>query len=388
MLARLAATLLTFSVLAGCQSADKTQPVPDRAPVTPAVTSSDPMPGISLPPGFSIRLYAEVPDARSLCLGTKGTLFVGNRSGDKVFAVVDRNADAVADSVYTIAEGLNTPCGVAFRNGSLYVAEISRILRFDGIEDRLGDPPAYEVVYDKLPTDGQHGWKFIAFGPDGKLYVPVGAPCNVCAEDNPVYASITRMNPDGTGFEVYASGIRNTVGFAWHPQTGQLWFTDNGRDDMGENVPADELNTAPRAGMHFGFPFCHQGDIPDPRFGKDGACSSFTPPALNLTPHGAALGMRFYTGTMFPEAYRNSIFIAEHGSWNRTAPIGYRLMQVRMENGKPVEYVPFATGWRDAEGNVTGRPVDVQVAADGALFVSDDRAGAVYRIIFGGEAKK
>jgi glucose/arabinose dehydrogenase len=388
MLARLAATLLTFSVLAGCQSADKTQPVPDRAPVTPAVTSSDPMPGISLPPGFSIRLYAEVPDARSLCLGTKGTLFVGNRSGDKVFAVVDRNADGVADSVYTIAEGLNTPCGVAFRNGSLYVAEISRILRFDGIEDRLGDPPAYEVVYDKLPTDGQHGWKFIAFGPDGKLYVPVGAPCNVCAEDNPVYASITRMNPDGTGFEVYASGIRNTVGFAWHPQTGQLWFTDNGRDDMGENVPADELNTAPRAGMHFGFPFCHQGDIPDPRFGKDGACSSFTPPALNLTPHGAALGMRFYTGTMFPEAYRNSIFIAEHGSWNRTTPIGYRLMQVRMENGKPVEYVPFATGWRDAEGNVTGRPVDVQVAADGALFVSDDRAGAVYRIIFRGEAKK
>ncbi|MDB5252133.1 MAG: sorbosone dehydrogenase family protein [Flaviaesturariibacter sp.] len=385
------AKLLLFAsvlFLASCQPGPGRSPQSGQTGAAPASSTTDPIPGITLPPGFSIRLYAQVPDARSLCLGEKGTLFVGNRSGDKVYAVVDRNADGVADSVYMIAEGLNTPCGVAFRDGSLYVAEISRILRFDRIEDRLGDPPMYEVVYDQLPTDGHHGWKFIAFGPDGKLYVPVGAPCNVCAEDNPVYASITRMNPDGTGFEVFASGIRNTVGFAWHPETGQLWFTDNGRDDMGDNVPADELNTAPKAGMHFGFPFCHQGDLPDPRFGRDGACSSFTPPALKLTPHGAALGMRFYTGTMFPAAYRHSIFVAEHGSWNRTTPTGYRVMEVKMENGRPTAYVPFATGWRDADGNVTGRPVDVQVAPDGALFVSDDRAGAVYRIIFTADAKK
>jgi glucose/arabinose dehydrogenase len=336
---------------------------------------------IRLPPGYSISLFAEVPNARSMTWGAKGTLFVGNMRGSKVFAVVDRNKDGRADKVYTIASGLNTPCGVAFRNGSLYVAEINRILRFDDIENRLDNPPSYTVVYDKLPTDGSHGWKFIAFGPDDKLYVPVGAPCNVCESDS-IYASITRMNPDGTGFEIYASGIRNTVGFSWHPQTKELWFTDNGRDNMGDNLPADELNVAPKKGMHFGFPYCHQGDTPDPNYSKGKNCADFVPPAQKLGPHVAALGMRFYTGNLFPEEYKNQIFIAEHGSWNRTSPLGYRVMFVRLENNKPVQYLPFATGWLQDNGKVLGRPVDVIVADDGALLVSDDYRGAVYRISF------
>jgi glucose/arabinose dehydrogenase len=317
-----------------------------------------------------------------MCLGEKGTLFVGNRQKDKVYAVRDENKDGLAEKVYVLASGLNMPCGVAFRNGSLYVAEVNRILRFDNIESRLDNPPAPVVVFDKLPSDKHHGWKYIAFGPDGKLYVPVGAPCNVCERDDSVHASITRMNPDGTGFEVFASGIRNTVGFDWHPQTKELWFTENGRDNMGDDVPADELNKAPSKGMHFGFPYCHQGNTLDPEFGKNKRCEDFTAPERNLDPHVAAIGMRFYTGDMFLPEYKNQIFIAEHGSWNRTQPIGYRVMMVRLENNKPVQYVNFAHGWLQDNGKVLGRPSDVQVAPDGALLVSDDARGAIYRIIF------
>jgi glucose/arabinose dehydrogenase len=315
-------------------------------------------------------------------LGTKGTLFVGNRGGSSVYAVVDSDKNGVAEKVYTVASNLNTPCGVAFKNGNLYVAEISRILRFDDIESNLAHPPAYKVLYDKFPNDGLHGWKFIAFGPDGKLYVPVGAPCNVCDEKNPVYASITRMNDDGSGFEIFARGIRNTVGFDWDPETKQIWFTDNGRDNLGDDVPADELNTAPRPGMHFGFPYCHEGTITDPEFGSGHSCSQFTPPVLKLGPHVAALGMRFYNGKMFPADMQNQVIIAEHGSWNRTNRIGYRLMLVKIENNKAISYTEFATGWLLKDGNVTGRPVDVQVAPDGALLVSDDKAGAIYRISY------
>jgi glucose/arabinose dehydrogenase len=338
---------------------------------------------IKLPPGFRISVFAEVPGARSMCWGAKGTLFVGSMSnGNKVYALVDADGNGIADKVYTIASGLNSPNGVAFKDGDLYVAEISRILKFTDIENHLQAPPAYEVVYDQLPTDRHHGWKFIAFGPDGKLYVPVGAPCNICDEQNPVYASITRMNADGSGFEIFAKGIRNTVGFAWHPDTKALWFTDNGRDNLGDDVPADELNMAPEKDMHFGFPYCHQGTILDPKFGEGKKCSDHTAPALNLGPHVAALGMRFYTGNMFLPEYKNQIFIAEHGSWNRTNPIGYRIMLVRLEDNKPVQYIPFATGWLNDNGKVSGRPVDVEIAPDGALLVSDDRRGAVYRIIF------
>lgn len=337
---------------------------------------------IKLPAGFSISVFAEVPNARSMCWGAGGTLFVGNKDQDKVYAVVDENKDGLADKVYTIASNLDMPNGVAFHNGSLFIGALNRILRLDDIENKLKNPPAPVVVYDRFPTDGSHGWKFIAFGPDGKLYVPVGAPCNVCEKADPVYASITRMNADGSGVEVFAHGIRNTVGFAWHPDTNELWFTDNGRDMMGDNIPGDELNRAPQANMHFGFPYCHQGNTPDPQFGSGKNCNDYTPPVQILGPHVAALGMRFYHGAMFPSSYHKQIFIAEHGSWNRTSPLGYRVMAVTLNGNTATSYTPFAAGWLQKDGKVLGRPVDVEVAADGALLVSDDYSGVIYRITY------
>jgi glucose/arabinose dehydrogenase len=270
---------------------------------------------------------------------------------------------------------------VAVRGGSLYVAEIHRVIRYDDIENRLDKPPAPVVVNDSFPDDRHHGWKFIAFGPDGKLYVPIGAPCNICEHRDKRYASITRMNPDGTGFEIFARGIRNTVGFDWHPRTKELWLTDNGRDWMGDDIPPDELNHAPRKGMHFGFPYCHGKNIPDPEFGKTRGCDQFVAPAMELGPHVAALGMRFYTGKMFPAEYRGQIFIAEHGSWNRTVPIGYRVMMVSLEGSRATKYEVFAEGWLQNE-EPWGRPVDVLQMPDGALLISDDHAGAIYRISY------
>lgn len=340
---------------------------------------------IKLPPGFSISVFAKVDRARSMCLSPNGTLFVGNNGGKNVYAVTDENKDGIGDKVYTIAKDLNTPNGVAFKDGSLYIACVSVIYRLDNIESRLADPPKPVVVFDKYPTNTSHGWKFIAFGPDGKLYVPVGAPCNICRQDNAVYASITRINTDGTGMEVFASGIRNTVGFAWHPITKELWFTDNGRDNMGDDVPEDELNRAPKPGMHFGFPYCHQGNTLDPEFGKGKNCSDYTPPEQTLGPHVAAIGMRFYTGNMFPAEYKNAIFIAEHGSWNRSTPLGYRVVVAKMdEKGNAVKNTIFAEGWLQPDGSVKGRPVDVQVMPDGSLLVSDDYNGVIYRITYKG----
>jgi glucose/arabinose dehydrogenase len=339
---------------------------------------------IKMPPGFKISLYARVPGARSMALSPAGVLFVGTRGNGGVYAVLDRDKDHTADEVLTIAQGLHSPNGVAFRKGALYVAEVSRILRFDDIENNLRNPPEPAVVNDNFPTDEHHGWKYIAFGPDDRLYVPVGAPCNVCAREDPVYASITRMNPDGGGLAVYAHGVRNTVGFDWHPETGVLWFTDNGRDWMGDDQPPDELNYAPQKGLHFGFPYCHGGRIPDPDYGAGKSCDEFRPPAIELGPHVAALGMKFYTGGMFPEKYRHQIFIAEHGSWNRSTPIGYRITLVRLEDDRAAEYSVFAQGWLQKD-RAWGRPVDVLVMPDGALLVSDDRAGAVYRIRYENE---
>ena len=380
--------LLVFLLLMSCKSkndaneqvnADTTSQ--SANPANDALFTKYELDKITLLPGFHISVFAEVPAARSLCWGSNGTLFVGTR-GDKVYAVVDADKNGKADTVYTIASGLNSPNGVAFRNGSLYVAEINRVLRFDGIENNLGNPPAYKVVYDKLPKDAHHGWKFIAFGPDDKLYVPVGAPCNVCRKDDPVYSTITRMNADGSGFEIFAKGIRNSVGFSWHPQTKELWFTDNGRDELGDEVPSDELNTAPKPGMDFGFPYCHQGDILDPEFGKGKNCADYTAPALKLGPHVAALGMRFYTGGMFPAEYKDQILVAEHGSWNRSKKIGYNITLVKLENNKATQAIPFASGWLQPDERVIGRPVDIIMAADGALLVSDDTKGAVYRITY------
>ncbi len=359
-----------------CSTIESTAPQPASS------NRKIPLEQIRLPQGFRISVFANnVPNARSLRRGDRGTIFVGTRE-DSVFALQDSNGDGKADRVYTIAKGLNQPNGVAFKEGSLFVGEISRILRYDNIESRLDNPPRPVVVNDSYPSDEHHGWKFIAFGPDGWLYVPVGAPCNVCLKQDKRYASITRIKPDGSGLEVFASGIRNTVGFDWHPETKVLWFTDNGRDMLGDDRPPDELNQAPKPGMHFGFPFCQGGDITDPEFGKGHSCSDFTPPAMKLGPHVAALGMRFYTGSMFPAEYKDQIFIAEHGSWNRSVPIGYRVTRVRLEGNKAVEYKVFAEGWLQGD-DAWGRPVDVLVMPDGALLVSDDEMGAVYRISYG-----
>jgi glucose/arabinose dehydrogenase len=343
-----------------------------------------PLDRIKLPPGFRIDTYATgVGGARSMTLGAKGTLFVGSQTAGNVYAVVDGNGDQKADRVVKIADGLSMPNGVAFRDGALYVAEISRIWRYDNIEASLDRPGKPVLVKDGYPTEEHHGWKFIAFGPDGWLYVPVGAPCNICdeAKRDPRFASITRIRPDGSQLEVFASGVRNTVGFDWHPVSKVLWFTDNGRDMMGDDVPPDELNGAPKAGLHFGYPYCHGGDIPDPEFGEQRKCQEFTPPARRLGAHVAAIGMRFYTGRMFPEEYRNQIFVAEHGSWNRTTPDGYRVMHARLDGDRVVSYEPFAQGWLQGS-EAWGRPVDVQVMPDGALLVSDDKADVIYRVSY------
>ena len=348
------------------------------------VTTPDgPLNLIKLPPGFKISIYAgNVPNARAMVLSPNGTLFVGSMGAGNVYALQDLDNDNQVDTLFTVARGLNMPCGVAFRDGSLYVSAVTRILRYDNIEVNLRNPPEPVVINDTFP-DAHHGWKFIAFGPDGKLYVPVGAPCNVCNKEpeDSRFASIMRMNPDGSGLEVFASGVRNTVGFDWRPGTQDLWFTDNGRDQMGNDIPPDELNHAPSAGLHFGFPFHHGTDIPDPDFGALRAKETTVSPVQTLGPHVAALGMRFYTGTMFPEAYRGHIFIAEHGSWNRDDPIGYRVTQVKLDDSSALNYDVFAEGWLQG-GESWGRPADVLVMPDGALLVSDDKAGAIYRISY------
>ena len=350
----------------------------------PALAGDLPLGDIRLPPGFSIGVFADkLPGARSMAMGANGTLFVGTRGEGKVYALQDRDGDGRAERVLTLASGLNTPNGVAFRDGALYVAEINRILRYDAIETRLDRPPRPVVVNDAFPTDAHHGWKFIRFGPDGLLYVPVGAPCNICEPDPARHAGIFRMRPDGTGLEQFARGVRNTVGFDWHPATGELWFTDNGRDWLGNERPPDELNHAPRPGMHFGYPYCHGKNIADPEFGAKRSCAELTPAARELGAHVASLGMRFYTGSQFPAAYRNQIFIAEHGSWNRIPPSGYRITLVRLQDGRTSGYEVFAEGWLRF-GLAWGRPVDLQVMPDGALLVSDDKAGAIYRITYKG----
>jgi glucose/arabinose dehydrogenase len=333
---------------------------------------------IKLPPGFAISVYADhIPDARSMALAPDGTLFVGNREKDSVYAVVDKR-------VTTVASGLRMPNGVAFRDGSLYVAETNRVLRYDGVLEWLKQasrtPLKPAVVSDAFPSDSHHGWKYLAFGPDGLLYLQVGAPCNICDRGDP-YATIWRMKPDGSGREIFARGVRNSVGLAWHPETKALWFTDNGRDGLGDNVPPDELNAASKPGLHFGYPYCHAGTIEDPEFGRGHPCSNYTAPAQALGPHVAALGLKFYTGSMFPAEYRNQLFIAEHGSWNRSQPLGYRITLVRLQGERAVKYETFAEGWLQG-GSAWGRPVDILELPDGSLLVSDDEAGVIYRITY------
>jgi glucose/arabinose dehydrogenase len=368
-------------------------PASTQAPqVTPLVLSD-----LKLPSGFRIDLYAEgLPSARQIAVGAKGTVFVGSRGARNVYALVDRNRDHKADEVKVIASGLTQPSGIAFRNGSLYVAAVTRILRYDNIEDKLDAPPEPVVVYDKLPAGQGHTWKYLGFGPDGLLYVPVGAPCNVCERlDEPQFATILRMKPDGTGVEIFAQGVRNTVGFDWHPVTRELWFTDNGRDELGDDVPNDELNVAPKPGLHFGFPYCHQGDVKDPQFGDKKPCSDTERPAQFMGPHVAAIGMRFYTGTMFPREYRNAAFIALHGSWNRSQPSGYKVAVAKIEGRKVTSFEPFVDGFLKgirgtptatrATGDAMARPSDVAMLPDGSLLISDDQGGRVFRVSYAGK---
>jgi glucose/arabinose dehydrogenase len=346
-----------------------------------------------VPRGFQVSVFADsVVNARAMALGPRGTVFVGSMFAGKVYAVIDRDGDHKADRVVVIASGLNQPNGVAIQNGALYVATNSRILRFDDIERRLDSPPTPVVVRDRLPNPSAgHTWKFIAFGPDSLLYMSVGAPCNVCLPP-PMVSTILRMKPDGSNLEMFAEGIRNSVGFDWHPKTHELWFTDNGRDMLGDDVPNDELNVAWRRGMHFGFPFCHQGDVPDPEFGKQRACSTTESPVQKLGAHVAALGFTFYTGDMFPGSYKNAAIIAEHGSWNRSTPSGYRVMVAYTDGRRVTSYEPFlegflpsassAPGGRGAATAALGRPVDVLQLPDGSVLISDDTGNRILRVSY------
>ena len=360
------------------EAAAKLAPV--APPPIPAALDKLPTAKLKLPPGFNIEVYAAgMANARSLAEGDKGTVFVGSRLVDKVYAIANKDGKR---AVKVLASGLYRPNGVAFRNGTLYIAELSKVSKIDKVEDVIDSPPKPTVIYDNLPKDEAHGWKFIAIGPDNKLYVPVGQPGNNVLHDD-AHGQIRRMNLDGSGAEVVARGVRNAVGFDWNPETKQLYFTDNGRDWMSEEVPEDELNRITKVGEHFGAPYCLQGNIPDPEFGWGHSCSEFTAPVGLLGPHSASLGMRFYTGNMFPKSYKNAIFVARHGSWNRSKKFGGDVVVVKLDkDGKVKSTEPFITGFLENNSYV-GRPVDVLQMKDGSLLVSDDWNGAVYRITYG-----
>jgi len=381
--------LFLFLAVLGCNSSSgelAVEDATDTTDVAPEVNDNNELlDKLNLPAGFSISVFAEVENARSLALSPSGIVYVGNRSGDKVYAVQDTDGDFKADKQYVIASGLKMPNGVAFRDGDLYVAEISRILKFSNIESNLDNPPSPEVIYDEYPTESHHGWKYIAFGPDGKLYVPVGAPCNICESEDEIYAYISRMNADGTGLEIIADGVRNTVGFTWEPGTDKLWFTDNGRDMLGDNFPPCELNRIDSDRPHFGYPYCHAGDISDPDFGSKRACSDFVPPVWKFGAHVAPLGLKFYTGSQFPAEYQGQVIVAQHGSWNRSKKVGYNLVKVSIENGRAVNEEVFVDGWlNDSTQKAWGRPVDVIQLPDGSLLVSDDFGNMIYRIAYTG----
>lgn len=401
MVSALAATLLAGTALAQTAAPTTTPtPIADRgsalygrpdsadaaklAPVTPPPLPTPlarlPVGKMRVPDGFKVEVFASgMPNARSMALGTNGTVFVGSRLVDKVYAVSQVNGASV---VRVIASGLHRPNGVAFKDGSLYVAELSKIWRYDNIEANLEAPPKPVLVYDDLPKDEAHGWKFIGIGPDNKLYVPIGAPGNINMPPS-THAQIRRMDLDGKNVETVALGVRNSVGFDWNPVTKDFWFTNNGRDWVSEDIPEDTLHrvsaSSPTA-PNFGFPYCHQGNFTDPEYGWGHSCKEFAPPAALMGAHAAVLGMRFYTGSMFPAAYKNAIFMARHGSWNRTVKNGGDVVVVKLnDDGSVASPEPFMTGFLE-NNNYVGRPVDVQVMPDGALLVSDDWNGAIWRI--------
>jgi len=351
-----------------------------------ASTPQEVLKQLHLPTGFIISIYADnVPNARSLALGDNGIVFVGSGREGKVYALQDKDQDGIAEQRYIIAENLAMPNGVAFKDDSLYVAEISRIIRFDHITQQLSQPPKPKVVFDQFPTEAHHGWKYLRFGPDNKLYTAVGAPCNICKPDKEIYASLVRLNADGSQFEIIAHGIRNTVGFDWQPETQALFFTDNGRDYLGDDSPPDELNHWSNKGDHFGYPYCHGGDILDPEFGANKKCKDFTPPAWKFKAHIAPLGLRFYQGQQFPSEYKNQLFVAQHGSWNRTEPQGYRVALIKLNKKQVISEQDFISGWLNKDGDVLGRPVDILTLENGSLLISDDKLGVVYKVSYQGK---
>jgi glucose/arabinose dehydrogenase len=352
---------------------------PIAQPPAPKAASEIPVDKIKVPPGFKVELWASgINNARVMTWGEKGTLFVSSRVAGQVYAVVDKGGTR---EVKVIAKGLNLPNGVAFKDGTLYVAEVSKIWKLEKIEDTLDSPGEPKMVYETLPKDLPHGWKYLAFGPDGKLYFNIGAPCNICLPPD-THANLSRVNPDGTGFEYVAHGVRNSVGFDWHPVSKKLYFTTHGRDWLGEEMPNDRLDVVSRKGQHFGYPFCHQGDLLDPEFGKGKNCNDYVKPLLKTGPHIAGNGVEFYTGSMFPAEYKNRLFLAQRGSWNRTKKIGFRVAMVTLDaKGSVAKYEPFATGWLQGE-EVWGRPVYTRQMKDGSLLISDDYAGAIYRVSY------
>jgi glucose/arabinose dehydrogenase len=360
------------------EAAQKLAPV--APPPLPASADKLPTTKLKVPSGFNIEVYAAgMANGREMALGDKGTVFVGSRLVDKVYAIVNKDGQR---TVKVLASGLYRPNGVAFKDGTLYIAELSKVSKIDKVEDNLENPPKPTVIYDNLPKDEAHGWKFIAIGPDNKLYVPVGQPGNNVLHDD-AHGQIRRMNLDGSGAEVYALGVRNSVGFDWNPENKQMYFTDNGRDWLSEDVPQDELNRVTKKGEDFGAPYCYQGNIPDPEFGWGHSCSEFVPPVGLMGPHAAALGMRFYTGNMFPKSYKNTIIVARHGSWNRSKKFGGDVVAVKLNKDGTVKSIePLITGFLE-DNKYIGRPVDVLQMKDGSLLVSDDWNGAVYRVTYG-----
>lgn len=335
---------------------------------------------LKLPPGFSIGIYAyPIENARSMTLGNNNIVFVGSKEAGKVYAVVPDEQSPNKTKVIIIASGLNMPNGVVFYNNNLYVSDVDRILRYDNIEQHLTSPPKPIIVVNNLPKNSHHGWRYMRLGPDKKLYLGIGAPCNICKSKDERFATIMRMDLDGKNQEIFARGVRNTVGFDWNLETKQLWFTNNGRDWMGDNAPPDELNAA-GANLNYGFPYCHSGRMSDPNFGKEIQCDKFAKPMLELPAHVAALGMTFYKGKMFPKDYQDKIFIAEHGSWNRSSKVGYQISTASYKN-KPIEAQGFITGWLQNE-KAWGRPVDMLPLPDGSLLISDDYANVIYRVTY------
>jgi glucose/arabinose dehydrogenase len=368
---------------ANSEAAARLAPVP--APPLAAASDKLPLDKLKAPKGFNLEVYASgMPNARSMALGSTGTVFVGSRLQDKVYAITtDKDGKR---KVHVLVSGLYRPNGVAYKDGTLYIAELSQISKIEHVDDKIDASPKPTVIYSDLPKDEAHGWKFLAIGPDNKLYFEVGQPGNNVLHDKD-HGQLRRINLDGSGAEVIAFGIRNTVGFDWNPKSKELYFTDNGRDWFSEDLPNDKLNRITKVGQDFGEPYCHQGDIPDNEFGWGHSCSEFVPPAALLGPHAAALGMRFYTGTMFPAEYRDQAFVARHGSWNRTNKFGGDIALVKLNKDGSVKSVePFITGFLQ-NNNYVGRPVDIMNMPDGSMLISDDWNGAVYRLSYGPSKK-